>query len=65
MIFGYFEAKEDPFKEAEAGAVGICDATFSGVYTWLTSIAPDVAKAMDLPFHDDPGSNACDFIDPG
>lgn len=65
MIFGYFEAKGDPFKEAEAGAVGICDATFSGVCTWLTSIAPDVAKAMDLPCHDDPGSNACDFIAPG
>ena len=65
LLFGYFEAKGDPIAEQEAGASAVCDTIFSGACTFFTSVAPAIAEGMDRPCIDDPGSNACDFANPG
>ncbi|KAM0354921.1 hypothetical protein ACHAPU_000759 [Fusarium lateritium] len=65
FIFGFYEAQGDPVKEAESGAMGVCNVIFSGACTWFTSVASEIAEGMSRPCVDDPGSNACAFANPG
>ena len=65
LLFGFYQANGDPIKEEETGAMAVCDTIFSGACTFFTSVAPEIAEGMDRPCVDDPGSNACDFANPG
>ena len=65
FVFGFYAAQGDPIAEAESGAVGLCNVIFAGMCNWFMGVAPILAEGMSLPCHDDPGSNACAFANPG